>query len=65
MKIIAGPCQHESLGQSAHIAQRCKEVCAKYGINTTSKQVMTKLIAVVCKANAAWDFLKLCTTLKY
>ena len=32
MKIIAGPCQHESLGQSAHIAQRCKEVCDKYGI---------------------------------
>ena len=32
MRIIAGPCQHESLGQSAQIAQRCKEVCAKYGI---------------------------------
>ena len=32
MRIIAGPCQHESLGQSAQIAQRCKEVCDKYGI---------------------------------
>ena len=32
MKIIAGPCQHESLSQSAHIAQRCKEVCDKYGV---------------------------------
>ena len=32
MRIIAGPCQHESLSQSAHIAQRCKEVCDKYGI---------------------------------
>ena len=31
-RIIAGPCQHESLGQSAQIAQRCKEVCDKYGI---------------------------------
>ena len=32
MRIIAGPCQHESLSQSAHIAQRCKEVCDKYGV---------------------------------
>jgi len=32
MRIIAGPCQHESLGQSAHIAEKCKKVCDKYGI---------------------------------
>ena len=32
MKIIAGPCQHESLGQSAEIARECKRVCDKYGI---------------------------------
>jgi len=32
MRIIAGPCQHETLSQSAQIAQRCKEVCDKYGI---------------------------------
>ena len=32
MKIIAGPCQHESLGQSAAIAEKCKAVCDKYGI---------------------------------
>ena len=31
MRIIAGPCQHESLGQSAEIAQECKRVCDKYG----------------------------------
>ena len=32
MRIIAGPCQHESLGQSAAIAKECKRVCDKYGI---------------------------------
>jgi 2-dehydro-3-deoxyphosphooctonate aldolase (KDO 8-P synthase) len=32
LRIIAGPCQHESLGQSAEIARECKRVCDKYGI---------------------------------
>lgn len=32
MRIIAGPCQHESLGQSSIIARECKRVCDKYGI---------------------------------
>ena len=32
MRIIAGPCQHESLGQSSIIARECKRVCNKYGI---------------------------------
>jgi 2-dehydro-3-deoxyphosphooctonate aldolase (KDO 8-P synthase) len=32
MRIIAGPCQHESLAQSAEIARECKRVCDKYGI---------------------------------
>lgn len=32
MKIIAGPCQHETLEQSLEIAQECKRVCDKYGI---------------------------------
>src|SRR6056300_1088917 len=32
MKIIAGPCQHESLEQSLEIATECKRVCDKYGI---------------------------------
>ena len=31
MKIIAGPCQHETLAQSAEIARECKRVCDKYG----------------------------------
>ena len=31
MKIIAGPCQHESLAESADIARECKRVCDKYG----------------------------------
>ena len=30
MRIIAGPCQHETLAQSAEIAQECKRVCDKY-----------------------------------
>jgi 2-dehydro-3-deoxyphosphooctonate aldolase (KDO 8-P synthase) len=33
LRIIAGPCQHESLGQSAEIARECKRVCDKYGID--------------------------------
>ena len=32
MRIIAGPCQHETLAQSAEIATECKRVCDKYGI---------------------------------
>jgi 2-dehydro-3-deoxyphosphooctonate aldolase (KDO 8-P synthase) len=30
MRIIAGPCQHESFAQSLEIAEHCKEVCDKY-----------------------------------
>ena len=33
MRIIAGPCQHETLAQSAEIARECKRVCDKYGID--------------------------------
>ena len=33
MRIIAGPCQHETLAQSAEIAKECKRVCDKYGID--------------------------------
>jgi len=33
MRIIAGPCQHETLVQSAEIAKECKRVCDKYGID--------------------------------
>ena len=32
MRIIAGPCQHEGLAQSAEIARECKRVCDKYSI---------------------------------
>ena len=31
MKIIAGPCQHETIDQSLEIAKECKRVCDKYG----------------------------------
>jgi 2-dehydro-3-deoxyphosphooctonate aldolase (KDO 8-P synthase) len=30
MRVIAGPCQHESFQQSLEIAQHCQEVCEKY-----------------------------------
>jgi 2-dehydro-3-deoxyphosphooctonate aldolase (KDO 8-P synthase) len=33
MRIIAGPCQHETLAQSSEIARECKRVCDKYGID--------------------------------
>ena len=33
MRIIAGPCQHETLAQSAEIAKECKRVCDRYGID--------------------------------
>jgi len=32
LRIIAGPCQHETLPQSLEIAKECKRVCDKYGI---------------------------------
>jgi 2-dehydro-3-deoxyphosphooctonate aldolase (KDO 8-P synthase) len=33
MKIIAGPCQHESLEQSIEIAEKCARACSKHGID--------------------------------
>ena len=33
MRIIAGPCQHESYPQSLEIAQECKRVCDEYGLD--------------------------------
>ena len=32
MKIIAGPCQHETLAKSLEIANECKRVCDSHGI---------------------------------
>jgi len=32
MRIIAGPCQHETLAQSSEIARECKRVCDRYNI---------------------------------
>jgi len=32
MRIIAGPCQHETLAQSAEIARECKRVCDRHGV---------------------------------
>ena len=34
IRIIAGPCQHESLEQSMEIAKHCKAVCDKYNVGT-------------------------------
>ena len=32
MRIIAGPCQHETLYKSLEIAEHCQEICDKYGV---------------------------------
>ena len=32
MRIIAGPCQHETLFKSLEIAEHCQEICDKYNI---------------------------------
>jgi len=37
MRIIAGPCQHETLEHSTLIAKHCAEVCAKHGIEYVFK----------------------------
>lgn len=42
MRIIAGPCQHESLEQSLEIANHCKDVCDKYNIEYIFKASFDK-----------------------
>ncbi|MCG7944814.1 MAG: 3-deoxy-8-phosphooctulonate synthase [Candidatus Thiodiazotropha taylori] len=42
MRIIAGPCQHESFEQSLEIAKHCKEVCDKYNIEYIFKASFDK-----------------------
>lgn len=37
MRIIAGPCQHESLEHSLLIAKHCAEICARHGIDYVFK----------------------------
>lgn len=42
MRIIAGPCQHESLEQSLKIAKECKWVCDQYGFEYIFKASFDK-----------------------
>jgi 2-dehydro-3-deoxyphosphooctonate aldolase (KDO 8-P synthase) len=42
MRIIAGPCQHESLEQSLEIASHCSDVCSKYEIDYIFKASFDK-----------------------
>ena len=42
MRIIAGPCQHESLEQSLEIATECKRICEQYGIEYIFKASFDK-----------------------
>jgi len=42
MRIIAGPCQHESLEHSLMIAQHCADVCRKYDIEYIFKASFDK-----------------------
>ena len=32
MRLVAGPCQHENLELSQQIAEECKDICDKYGV---------------------------------
>ena len=42
MKIIAGPCQHESYEQSLEIAAHCKDICDAYDIDYVFKASFDK-----------------------
>ena len=42
MRIIAGPCQHETLEQSRQIAKECKRVCDKHGMEYIFKASFDK-----------------------
>lgn len=42
MRIIAGPCQHESLEQSLEIANHCSNICKKYGVEYIFKASFDK-----------------------
>ena len=42
MRIIAGPCQHETLEQSARIAAECSRVCEKHGVEYIFKASFDK-----------------------
>ena len=42
LRIIAGPCQHESLSQSSHIAEKCKAICDKHGVEYIFKASFDK-----------------------
>ena len=42
MRIIAGPCQHETAVSSAMIAEECKRVCEKYGFEYIFKASFDK-----------------------
>ena len=42
MRIIAGPCQHETIEQSLEIAMECKHVCDLYGIEYIFKASFDK-----------------------
>lgn len=42
MRIIAGPCQHETLSKSKEIANTCKEICNEFGIEYIFKASFDK-----------------------
>ena len=42
MKIIAGPCQHETLTESLLIADLCKKICDKYNVDYIFKASFDK-----------------------
>ena len=64
MRIIAGPCQHESLEQSLEIAKECQRVCDLYDIEYYFKASYDKLIAPVCLESVVEASAKHCLTSK-
>ena len=56
MRIIAGPCQHESVEQSLEIARECKRVCGTLDIDYVFKDPYnTTVIKGDCISEAEWN----------
>jgi len=56
MRIIAGPCQHESLDQSLEIASHCTDVCNKYGVEYYFKASFDKANRTNLSSKRGIDF---------
>ena len=60
VRIIAGPCQHESLEQSLEIARHCADVCYKYSVDYVFKASYDKANRTHISGERGWG---ICDTL--